>query len=288
MGITSNCAVFLVHVRAKGVSFSNVLMLGRQQLYINRPILDKLFPGVSPDNIASSKYAEPFFEALGAKKVVSLDYSDYEKAEIIHDLNKPLPDVLKNNFTVVFDGGTLEHVFNFPIAIRNCMDMVMPGGHFIGITPCNNQCGHGLYQFSPELYYSIFSEQHGFKVKVMYVAVDVANDEREWYAVANPQAVRSRVVFKNSNPTYLMVVAEKVADLASEINPYQSDYQEIWASTSNNEVSNDSGVIARLYRTLLPDWIRAKIYGHRHRERKILAKGLGMVNADHFRRVIID
>jgi hypothetical protein len=286
MGITSNCATFLVHAKNLGVNFSDTVMLGRQQLYVKPETLQRLFSKTLVDKIITSKYAEPFFEALGSKKVNSMDYSDYEQAELIHDLNKPLPDALRNNFTVVFDGGTLEHVFNFPIAIKNCMDMIKPGGHFVGISPCNNQCGHGLYQFSPELFYSIFSEQHGFKVKVMYLAVDITDEEREWYEVANPQIVRSRVVFKNSSPTYLMVVAEKVSEFTGALNPYQSDYQEIW--TSNTETSAPSGIMVRIYKSLIPAFLRAKIYRLRHGQREVITKGLGKINATHFKRVNID
>lgn len=285
MGITSNCAVFLAHIKTKAVDYSSVLMLGRQQLYINHETIHKLFPEVSSDMVAS-KYAEPFFKMLGANEIVSLDYSDYEQAQLIHDLNKPIPEALKNNFTVVFDGGTLEHVFNFPSAIRNCMDMVKPGGHFVGISPCNNQCGHGLYQFSPELFYSIFSEQHGFRVKIMYLAVDIADEKREWYEVANPQIVRSRVVFKNTSPTYLMVVAEKVSEFTGEINSYQSDYQEIWTNT--NEIPVSSGMLVRIYKSIVPAGIRARIYQYRHGQREVFTNGLGNVNPNHFKRVNMD
>ena len=69
---------------------------------------------------------------------------------------------LKNKYTLVIDGGCLEHIFNFPVAIKNCMEMLQEGGHFIGITPANNLMGHGFYQFSPELYFRIFSKENGF------------------------------------------------------------------------------------------------------------------------------
>ncbi len=63
-------------------------------------------------------YAEPLFEYLGANKAHALDYSDYEKPTVTHDMNEPLPEHLKSRYTVVLDGGSLEHVFNFPVAIK--------------------------------------------------------------------------------------------------------------------------------------------------------------------------
>jgi hypothetical protein len=88
--------------------------------------------------------------------VVTLDNSAYEGAAIVIDLNAPLPDALKNRFTAVIDGGCLEHIFNFPQAIKNSMEMLSIGGHFLGITPANNFCGHGFYQFSPGALFSHF------------------------------------------------------------------------------------------------------------------------------------
>ncbi|MCX7637258.1 MAG: class I SAM-dependent methyltransferase [Cyclobacteriaceae bacterium] len=285
MGITNHCAAFLKHAGKSGVDFSATVMLGRQQLYVSTKTLTRLLPYAEHDKIISSKYAEPFFEALGAKRVDSLDYSDYEQATLIHDLNKPLPDRFKGSYTVVFDGGTLEHVFNFPVAIKNCMDLLHVGGHFISITPCNNQCGHGLYQFSPELFYSVFSMHHGFYVRSMHLAADVNKSKREWYEVVSPMQVKSRVVFQNSYPTYLMVIAQKQADFSGELKVYQSDYQEIWAGTGETQTS---GLLVRLYKTMVPDFIRARIYRLRHSRRKTVTEGLGSVDPSHFKRVIID
>src|SRR5437762_12288642 len=86
-------------------------------------------------------YAEEFLKYLGAKTVHSLDNSDYEGATHVHDMNKPIPGHLKAQYSVVLDGGSLEHIFNFPVAIQNCMEMVQVGGHYLGITPTNNFVG---------------------------------------------------------------------------------------------------------------------------------------------------
>jgi 2-polyprenyl-3-methyl-5-hydroxy-6-metoxy-1,4-benzoquinol methylase len=76
--------------------------------------------------------------------VSSIDASDYENATYVHDLNVPIPDHLKGQFDLVDDGGTLEHVFNFPVALRNCMEMVKVGGHLLLNVPTNNFVGHGF------------------------------------------------------------------------------------------------------------------------------------------------
>ena len=65
---------------------------------------------------------------------------------------------------MVVDGGTLEHVFDYPTALRNAMRMVRVGGHLILNAPVNNFPGHGFYQISPELFFRVLSPQFGFRV----------------------------------------------------------------------------------------------------------------------------
>lgn len=157
MGFDINGIRLLVKTRALGVDFSEVAMLGRQGLHISERDLQKIFiengvKAAAADVLAArGGYAEPLLTALGAKRADSIDASAYEHATIIHDMNDPIPADMKGGYSLVIDGGTLEHVFNFPMAIRNCLKMERPGGHFIGITPANNFLGHGFYQFSPEL-----------------------------------------------------------------------------------------------------------------------------------------
>src|ERR1035437_5512856 len=114
MGITNNCAKFLFYSKSIGVSFNETLMLGRLRLYANRSHIEYCINKFNNNdkNINQVKfndeYSEPLFEILGARLVESLDFSDYEKASIIHDLNLPLPEKYYNSFSAIVDGGTIE------------------------------------------------------------------------------------------------------------------------------------------------------------------------------------
>lgn len=58
-----------------------------------------------------------------------MDISAYENADIIFDLNNPnLTNELKNRFDYILDGGTTEHVFDYPQALRNIVKMLKVGG----------------------------------------------------------------------------------------------------------------------------------------------------------------
>jgi hypothetical protein len=180
-------------------------------------------------------YAEGFFSLLGAREVVSLDASDFEGASFIHDLNEPLPQSHKGQYDLVFDGGTLEHIFNFPVALRNAMEAVKVGGHLLLHTPANNYCGHGFYQLSPELFYRALSECNGFKVERMIVFAPFPGSQ--WYEVVDPAQVGWRVEIAHDPHRVLLLVLAKRTHEAEifKIMPQQSDYVVSWRSSRFRE-----------------------------------------------------
>jgi hypothetical protein len=235
----SAAVTFLSGAKASGVDFSSSLMIGRQLLFPFPATLRRVFSthGIERDAeefLDKSAYGEPFFAALGAKQVESMDASDYEDSTIIHDMNMPVPDGLRERFTMVYDGGTLEHVFNIPQAFKNCMEMVAPGGHFVQVNAANNYMGHGFWQFSPELIYRVFSPANGFRVEV--VLLHEVGPGGPWYLVQDPEVVRARVELSNSWSTYILTIArrESVKEIFSTP-PQQSDYSSLWEGEEDAE-----------------------------------------------------
>ncbi len=273
MGIDKDVAKFLLSARAQKVDFQKTLMLGNQSFQFFNSDYKVLTDIFNLENFNQVKTSDDFFYFLGAEEISSMDISDYESAAILHDLNQPIGDELKEKFTFVLDGGTLEHIFNFPIALSNAMKMVKIGGHLMIITGGNNFLGHGFYQFSPELFYRTLSEENGFNVKRM-IAAEVRGD---WYEVADPKKIKGRVELINDRQTYLMVLAEKTADKPIFANtPQQSDYVEMWQSENKaNENDANSNKIKNLlkrsdfvYQTLIAD--RAKTTRRNDSQGKIL------------------
>ena len=122
----------------RGAAYRSTLMIGRQQLFMSeeyRPFFRAQNPRLDDDQISAvleQEYAENLFKALGAQTVDSLDASAYEGASIIEDLNHPIRDDLKRSYSVVVDFGSLEHIFNVPVALKNCIDMIETGGWYHG------------------------------------------------------------------------------------------------------------------------------------------------------------
>ena len=262
MGIDANHSRFLLFAKAQGASFEKTATLGRQWLQVTAEqlranLVDFGLPATAQEAeqlVSDSKgYVEVFLRKLGAAEIVSVDASDYEQATYLYDFNQPIRDELKERFTTVIDAGTLEHIFNFPIAIKNCMEMLEAGGHFVGITPTNNFSGHGFYQFSPELFYQVFSAENGFEIVKVILYEDIP--DTKWYEVFNPEQVKHRTTFVNTTPSYLGVIARRVrvTEVFASF-PQQSDYAaawtsgQSWASISDSSNTSQQGLVWKVLR----------------------------------------
>ena|SRR5918993_2237525 len=235
MGIQTNGLRFLLLARAIGANFEKTATLGRQWLSTNfteahTVLASEWKTGIDDATLRSllgSGYIDDLVRQLGADDVHSFDYSSYEGATHVHDFNRPIDPSAYGKYSVVMDGGSLEHVFNFPVAIENCMRMLRVGGHFLGLTPTNNYMGHGFYQFSPELYFRIFSPENGFRVEHILL-VQGAQTPR-WFRVTDPETTKKRFGIEDSERSMLYVLATKVADVEPFTTaPLQSDYQAVW------------------------------------------------------------
>ncbi|MDA0990567.1 MAG: methyltransferase domain-containing protein [Verrucomicrobia bacterium] len=233
MGLNSNAILFLLGAHRSGVRFERCLTVGRLHINVYRQPLQRMLQraGVYDEVLfnqlsyaSAVTYADPVLRMLGARDLHVMDVSDYEGADTLQDLNQPIPESLKSRFDVVCDGGSLEHVFNVPTALRNYMDMVVPGGSLFIHTPANSCCGHGFYQFSPDLFYRALSPENGFKVVRLILHAD--GPYNRWYQVADPREVRQRVELITWKPMHMLVHAVKTRDVgAAWVMPQQTTYE---------------------------------------------------------------
>ncbi len=244
VGIIYSSAVFLAEAKMKGVCFDTILTIGHLSLYLSRKQIHRLAKhyGMEIDSsVFSDPYANKFFEILfGAKSVTSLDYSDYEQSDIVHDMNQPVDPKYHAKFDVVIDGGSLEHIFHFPVAVANCMNMVKKGGSIFIFSPANNHTGHGFYQFSPELFFRIFQPGNGFEVRNIILEQHPfpgaeLSPKTKCYSVADPACVNGRVGLVSKSPVTMMVHA-----IRTEAKPLFADYpiQSDYASRLLGNVKN--------------------------------------------------
>lgn len=243
MGIDTNGMQFLLYAKSQGVDYKKTMMIGRQAIRGSRQQLltnlasfgysceeqiDSILPEGKPP------YAEGLFNYLGGQEVHSIDNSDYENATHIHDMNDPISEENKSQYSTVFDSGSLEHIFNFPTAIKNCMEMITIGGHYLSITPANNFMGHGFYQFSPDLFFRIFTKDNGFKIENVFIVEK--QHKSQWHTVIDPKDIGKNFTLRNNKQTYLMIIAKKLDNRGIfQSPPQQSDCALDWELRNKHE-----------------------------------------------------
>ena len=253
MGIDVHGLNFLRHSRKQG-TFGDTVTIGRQALHVIAPRVKKLIA------VAASYKQQAYIDALlteyfGSTKVDSIDNSDYEKATVIHDMNLPLPGALRGRYDTVIDGGCLEHIYDAPQALENCSLLCKPGAQIVHILPTNNYSGHGFWQFSPELFFSLYSSQNGYADTEIFVA-DLS-DESKWYQVKKPENGQ-RVRICSQTEVYVLVRTTLLTLDFSHSHVQQSDYVYQWEKNSPSVVKQSTGLkqalknIDVLYRILQP------------------------------------
>ncbi|MGB5260719.1 MAG: hypothetical protein WBO34_09380 [Gammaproteobacteria bacterium] len=237
MGINTSFAHLLVRARLQGVEFTDTLTIGRQSLAVPHRELARMAALLGQSGggaLAGDGFAERFLgDLLGARSVRSLDYSDYQQADIVHDLNQPLAPELHNSFDTLIDGGAIEHIFDIRQVLGNYMALVKTGGSIFILTTANNMCGHGFYQFSPEFFYRVFDPANGFETReVVLIESPLLSVERSrhsrYFHANNPAEVGKRIQLVNCRPTTIFVHAAKLSDQPHfSTPPLQSDYADI-------------------------------------------------------------
>jgi len=227
MGIDTHALNFLRNAKKKKL-FGETITIGRQQLDTIEHKVKELVGAKS--TYKNQAYCEELLtEYFGATKVESIDNSAYEKATHIHNMNEPIPQNLCEKFDTVIDAGCLEHIFNVPQALKNCSLLCKRGGQIIHILPANNFCGHGLWQISPELFFSLYSTENGYEETEVFLA-DLL-DRNKWYQVQKPTNGK-RLEIMSSNALYVLVRTVLQQTNFTQ-NVQQSDYVHKWNRTTS-------------------------------------------------------
>ena len=235
MGLRITSMLTMEYARKNyGADFSETLTLGRQFRAFSRKEFEKYLPSyagkIAPDLLKKdfeSPYAEGVFQDMYGSRLKSLDGFAHEEPDIVHDLNQPVPKELEGAFSCIIDGGTMEHVFDVPTLLRNCFSMLKEGGFYISMVPTNNFNGHGLYQFSPDFFYSTFSAANGMEIKDVFIVKFSAKD-KVWKIKSSPAEAAGRVQFDVNTQTEIYVIAQKTGPTPDKITAQQTDYAEGW------------------------------------------------------------
>ena len=227
MGLTFHEYKFLEEV-SKKKEFKNILCLGKQEMILTDEDMKK-FNLIEKEYVNNRYIDYLLINKFKANSVKSIDNSSFEGADIIHDMNKPIEN-LNEKFDTVIDFGTSEHIFNVAQNLNNISKLCKINGIILHSLPANNNCGHGFWQFSPELFFSLYSENNGFFETEIFIFN--THNKYEWWKVEK-QKLGERLEINSDSPLYILVKTVKKSEIQNK-NVQQSDYVERWNENSIN------------------------------------------------------
>ena len=232
MGLDKTTLEFLLFSKKYiNISGINILSLGRQQIHIDQNDMNSLFKKYNLTHLIGRfniyDYSENFFKTLSNTNlnVDSIDNSMYEGANIIHNMNVPIKSSKKYQY--IFDGGTIEHIFNIPQVIQNIINLLEIGGLFVSVTCNNNFSGHGIYQLSPEFFLSSLNKKYGMKIEALFIG-KVNTELETWIDVNDYKDGRNCSKFDGNDPVYILTIARKIENLCESLifnSPNQYSYE---------------------------------------------------------------
>ena len=273
MGLAKPALRFIAREHKRKLFTGPILTLGRQNVYATLDEVRQLLisEGITPTNLPSGEgtrtnipswFGTPyenntsdvaFFRLLGATDIMALDYSNFENAEIVHNLNYPVPDELCNRFDLIVDGGTIEHVFDVRQSLMNIALMLKPGGRIIHLSPASNYVNHGFYQFSPTLFYDYYAANDFVNLKGFIVEHDIHYASRPWEFFE--VGVEGR--FASNQALATVFVAEKSINSTVDKVPMQSYYTQVYISTEGGASRRSKGSAKAIIKRMLPDNVKS-------------------------------
>ena len=212
------------------MSYEQVLELFKQEGYIPpEKILDNIKPYLDEEtrygkgnNYITDKV---FFGLLGIKNIKSMDVTDYENADIIHNLNYPIPNDLIGQFDFIIDGGTFDHLFDVRVAFENIVKLLRPGGRILQWNAASNFTGAAYISFGPDMFFDYYTINRFADCKVYIAEVNDPGQQEFWdFFIFDGNS--EYALFKSNKFQMTVVFAEKDLDSTGDIMPVQRQYRD--------------------------------------------------------------
>lgn len=206
-----------------------------------------------------------YFSAFGIDDLHSLDIPGCEHdAEIVHDLNTPLPDHHHGQYDFIVDPGTLEHIFDQRQCFETIRSALAVGGvicHFVPIYSYNG----GYYSINPNVVHD-FYRNNGFGEITSYVIMwdrfKLGPDVKTFCYTYREDVLGSRHALADRDQVrytpHLLFFARKLTNVSAITCPIQFDGDYV-GQASVNPASRGRGLEARgkkwaeLARKILPE-----------------------------------
>jgi SAM-dependent methyltransferase len=278
MAVNGGAARLLLAEHAKAPFSGVVLQLGRQNVTLTGSQLRSWArkAGVNlreklgaPDKKVGADGKGPlgwmddrtFFHSLGFDEVLSCDVSDYEGADVVCDLNVPVPKALTKRFDVIFNGGTIEHIFNIPIVLANIHAMLKVGGRVIHVAPSSSLIDHGFYSLSPTLFLDYYVANR-YVVSTAYL-FEFYDWTTRWSVYEYlPGCFDGREdKFVTHKKVGFFCIAEKTMESTADAVPVQSCYHRLWQNDSKGPNARKGRLAANFVKTRFPGIAELLLWG---------------------------
>jgi SAM-dependent methyltransferase len=221
----------------------NVLALGKQSVTLDVATIKRLFaeadcainPNLDEQNLMrdTSTRARGSLADVGFMKFFSdsinyktLDVSTYEGADIIHDLNYPVPDNLVGQFDFIIDGGTFDHLVDIRMAFRNVIRMLKPGGRIFQWNAASNFANLAYVSFSADFFFDFFLINKFSDCRTYFAESDGVTAQNWKLTEFIPDAATQYISFPSPKTVMTIVLAEKGADSTDDRIPIQWQYRD--------------------------------------------------------------
>ena len=221
-----------------------------------------------------------FFSLFGIRQIHVMDVSDYEGADIIHDLNMPIPESLKDQFDFIIDGGTFDHLVDVRVAFENVVKMLTVGGRIFQWNAASNFTGAAYISFGPDLFYDYYVLNQFADCKVYVAEVD-SLAPRELWDLYEFEGSDQYDHFKSNRIQMTVVLAEKGSYSTWDKIPIQAQYRDalLWQAYRNGQkliLSSDrksligSRIEQKLSKSINPSELLISKFVSRLREKGII------------------
>lgn len=249
MGVSKTTAFLLREMSRQGFLGGELLQLGVQRISPDAKALVKSFSAsaASKSRTKANSSMRQFWINLGFNSVCSLDNSDFEGAEIVWDLNLPIKDSFVEQFDAVFNGGTMEHVFNTPCVLENISRLLKVGGIAIHEVPSSNGVDHGFYSFSPTLFRDYYLNL-GYELIEVLLIVKKGHKAKVYEYFPRDKNTEIPENWKNKTVN-VWCVARKKFQIGGADAPQQAKYLDAWSKGDQTRTA-DSGLwqISRIFK----------------------------------------
>lgn len=217
MGIFPAVQRLLAREHAHSPITGDVLLIGRQDVY-----------GTALTDLQ-------FFGSFSPASVKAIDVSDFEGADILHDLCRPVPRRLREIADFIFDGSCLDNIWDPPQALRNISAMLRPGGRALLFEHATLLNG-SLTCFSPEWFFDFFAV-NGYADCQIRLGVFPAGMHKSWrvqeWTAFRSDEQRAKFSAQHTGDCFNIVLAEKGEHSTDDEPAVQAQYRDRHAGSKS-------------------------------------------------------